>query len=766
MIGTGLLPQGGARARARHCARLALLALCAAAAAPLAAQPPAPAQGPPASRAVPRAAVPAYLVVELQTGRRLAVRREDVLRTAVPPGSLANIATLLAAVESHAVEPGETFLCRRRTEIDGETIICSHPALGRPLTLAEALAHSCHSTFAAIASRLRREDFDCALVSLGLPPSDPAVSLVSAALGLRGARATPEQMLNAFVRAVGAGGGVKLAADASRPVLVEGLQGAATYGTAAAIKSHGVTALAKTGTAPIPGGRPVGLVVAVAPADRPTVGVVVVAPGAVGVDAVGVAADRLQEILVRTVAPKAEPIPEVQVRMGKSKASGRSEVETIGLEEYVARVVAADAVAGGGLEARKAEAVVARTFALANRDRHRAEGFDVCDLPHCQRAIRATSASRQAAEATRGQVLRYGPNVASIYSTLSCGGQTERPGQVWKGVADAAYLPSRAEDECRAASRWTSEIPSAGLARALRAAGMKGQEIRNLWVRSRSAAGRAARIAASGFEPQEIDGEVFRLAVGRTLGWQLLKSTDFNVTRTAEGYRFDGRGEGHGVGLCLMGAARAAKTGATAESILSVYFPGTSLGVVALAEPRVEVTVPAGAERDREAAMDAAKHWLKEYATRLSVPAPPLVSLVYHPSVESYLRTTGQPWWTGGATQGHKVDLLPPSVLRQRGTFDCTLRHEIAHVVIADRLRDRPLWVREAAAMYLSNEIPLSKDEAVVKATGAPGSRRSCPSDEEMRQLASAEVMRDAYARAAACYAEQLAAGKKWDEIR
>ena len=358
MIGTGLLPQGRARARARHCARLALLALCAAAAAPLAAQPPAPAQGQPASRAVPRAAVPAYLVVELQTGRRLAVRREDVLRTAVPPGSLANIATLLAAVESHAVEPGETFLCRRRTEIDGETIICSHPALGRPLTLAEALAHSCHSTFAAIASRLRREDFDRALVSLGLPPSDPAVSLVSAALGLRGVRATPEQMLNAFVRAVGAGGGVKLAADASRPVLVEGLQGAATYGTAAAIKSHGVTALAKTGTAPIPGGRPVGLVVAVAPADRPTVGVVVVAPGAVGVDAVGVAADRLQEILVRTVAPKAEPIPEVQVRMGKSKASGRSEVETIGLEEYVARVVAADAVAGGGLEARKAEAVV------------------------------------------------------------------------------------------------------------------------------------------------------------------------------------------------------------------------------------------------------------------------------------------------------------------------------------------------------------------------------------------------------------------------
>jgi stage II sporulation protein D len=723
---------------------------------------------PQTGRAVPRAAVPAYLVVDLQTGRPLATRREDVLRTPVAPGSIAKIATLLAALEAGVVKADTTLTCRRRIDLDGETITCSHPVLGRPLTLAEALAHSCNYAFATIAGRLRREDLDRALVITGLPPSDPSVPVPIAALGLRGIRATPEQLLSGFARFVTAppaAPGSPKPSEEIRRIVLDGLRGAAEYGTANVIGQHGVRALAKTGTAPMPGGRYMGLIVAVAPADRPTVGVVAVAPGAAGMDAAGVAADRFQEALARPATVKAEPVREVQLRIGRVKASGRYEVETVGLEEYVARVVAREAGRDDGLEARKALAITARSYALANRQRHRDDGFDLCDLTHCQALGRATAASRQATEATRGQVLRQGTAVASVYYTASCGGQTERPSQVWKQAPDPPYLVSHSEVECRAATRWSSEIPEAGLVRALRAAGMKGEEIRNLWVRSRTNTGRAARIAAAGFDPQEIDGESFRLAVGRTLGWQLIKSSDFNVTRTAAGYRFDGHGFGHGVGLCVMGAARLARGGAGAEAILATYFPGTTVGGVATPEPRVEVTVPSGAERDRDVAADLVRQALRDFALRLSVPTPGVVSLVFHPTVEAYLRATGQPWWTAAASQGTRVDLLPPSVLRQRGIFERTLRHEIAHVLVADRLRDRPLWVKEATAMYISNEMRLSKEGAVDQA-GASSRRQSCPTDDEMRGIASAEAMRDAYARAAACYVEQLAAGKKWDEIR
>jgi hypothetical protein len=76
-------------------------------------------------------------------------------------------------------------------------------------------------------------------------------------------------------------------------VVVEGLKGAAEFGTADAFRSAGLTALAKTGTAAMPGGGFEGLVIAVTPADRPTRAVVVMAPGAAGRDAARLAVDAL-----------------------------------------------------------------------------------------------------------------------------------------------------------------------------------------------------------------------------------------------------------------------------------------------------------------------------------------------------------------------------------------------------------------------------------------------------------------------------------------
>ena len=71
-----------------------------------------------------------------------------------------------------------------------------------------------------------------------------------------------------------------------------------------------------------------------------------------------------------------------------------------------------------------------------------------------------------------------------------------------------------------------------------------------------------------------MSGHEFRMAVGRVAGWQSIKSTAFDVDRTGSGYRFTGRGFGHGVGLCVIGAGRRASSGATADEILQFYFPG------------------------------------------------------------------------------------------------------------------------------------------------------------------------------------------------
>src|SRR5207244_1040897 len=82
---------------------------------------------------------------------------------------------------------------------------------------------------------------------------------------------------------------------------------------------------------------------------------------------------------------------------------------------------------------------------------------------------------------------------------------------------------------------------------------------------------------ADGLRPAEISGQDLRVAVGRTLGWQHLKSTAFELQQRGDAYRFTGHGSGHGVGMCVIGSARLAERGVTAEAILARYFPGLTI---------------------------------------------------------------------------------------------------------------------------------------------------------------------------------------------
>ena len=259
------------------------------------------------------------------------------------------------------------------------------------------------------------------------------------------------------------------------------------------------------------------------------------------------------------------------------------------------------------------------------------------------------------------------------------------------------------------------------------------------------------------------------MAIGRTLGWQVLKSSLFDVERTATGYRFRGNGGGHGVGLCVLGSVRMAAGGRSALEILARYFPGTSVqGVSADGSPHppvaFEISLPAGEEREQSRIEQVGWAALSEFSAQTGVAIPARVRLVFHPTVEAYMRATGQPWWTSAATRGQRVDFLPPSALRQRGIVERTVRHELAHVLTGDRLKGRPIWVQEAVAMDLSGE-SLAKDDGTRRA-GSGAAALSCPSDAEFRQVRSAGELPNLYRRAAGCYAAQRAAGRRWDEVR
>ena len=127
-----------------------------------------------------------------------------------------------------------------------------------------------------------------------------------------------------------------------------------------------------------------------------------------------------------------------------------------------------------------------------------------------------------------------------------------------------------------------------------------------------------------------------------------------------------------------------------------------------------------------------------------------------HPTVDSFGRATGQPWWVSGATEGPAIDLLPLTTLRQQGQLERTVRHEVAHALLDGALSQRPMWVREGAAAYFASP-PGSRPQPA---------RVTCPKDAELLRPVSAGAQREAYSRAEACFARGIADGKRWDQIK
>ena len=494
------------------------------------------------------------------------------------------------------------------------------------------------------------------------------------------------------------------------------------------------------------------------------------------------------------------------LRIGIAREDGGYTVRAVPLEEYVAGVLAGEAARDSGPAALEALAITIRTFALANRGRHAAESFDLCDLTHCQVFRTSTHVTARAAADPAGQILLYNGAPASVFYNASCGGHTERPSEVWPGALNPSYLPSRADDACEGEPAWDADLAAADLARALRAGGFRGNALGDLRIAGRSESGRVTRLRVDGFTPNEISGQDLRTIVGRTLGWQHIKSTAFDLRRGGSAFHFSGHGFGHGVGLCVVGSVNLAARGESAERILARYFPGLKISARAAAstsqdirrDPNsasgeirlkpapsnvegpdptgnnnnnsssnngsgVTVALPEGDEGERDFLQSLASRSRDALAKRLGVARPPGITLRFHPTVESYQRASGRPWFTTAATVGTDMHFVPLTVLRQRGVLERTVRHELVHVLTEPALAGRPLWVREGAALYFAGE---SSSQGDAPRRSSARARLPCPADRDLQQPVSPGALSTAYTQAAACFARQIESGKKWSEIR
>ncbi|MBM4279828.1 MAG: SpoIID/LytB domain-containing protein [Deltaproteobacteria bacterium] len=251
-------------------------------------------------------------------------------------------------------------------------------------------------------------------------------------------------------------------------------------------------------------------------------------------------------------------------------------VHPLDLETYVAGIVSAELPRGWPLAAYQAQAVAARTFAMAAKYRR-------LELPyHMEASVidqvyggidREHALAIEAAASTRGVVLTWQRRLVNAYFHAACGGVTESALEGWGSAMD--YLPGSSCERCSDAARyrWRTRVARKTIDKAF--ARVLGGPVKSMKIVERTATGRTRRIRLEGHKrATTISGSDLR----RLLGWSVVWSTMIDKFEwSAAGLVVEGRGSGHGVGLCQWGARGWAEAGASWQEILARYYPGAAL---------------------------------------------------------------------------------------------------------------------------------------------------------------------------------------------
>jgi len=213
-------------------------------------------------------------------------------------------------------------------------------------------------------------------------------------------------------------------------------------------------------------------------------------------------------------------------------------IVSMDIETAVGSIVSAESPPNAPPSFLMAQAVASRSFLIAAQTAH--VGFDFCDTTHCQflrGPVPAGSPASIAAARTAGLCLRYGPTnlpIAAMYCR-SCSGRTRSLVELGLPVGDYPYYAVDCEF-CR-------QHPET-------------------WDRTFE-------------EPLAPKREPERLAFDRIHGWSALPSNSFTQRQD----QVEGRGIGHGLGMCQRGAEAMARQGSDFNQILTHYYPNTTIAV-------------------------------------------------------------------------------------------------------------------------------------------------------------------------------------------
>ena len=312
-------------------------------------------------------------------------------------------------------------------------------------------------------------------------------------------------------------------------------------------------------------------------------------------------------------------------------------INQLPVEQYLTSVISSEMSAKASKEFLKAHAVISRSWLLAQMEKRRqhengSDGFfsfikkddeiirwydredhtifDVCADDHCQRYQGITKANNahvaEAISETRGQILVYGDEICDARFSKCCGGETEEFQYCWEDTPKP-YLTSFHDPYCNTTDkavleqvlndydqetpdfyRWTVEYTQEQLSELIsRKLNIDFGEITDLIPVERGKSGRIWKLKIVGTKKTLTIGK--ELEIRRALSETHLLSSAFDVekisspesgeSRKGLSKRFilHGRGWGHGVGLCQIGAAVMGQQGKTYDEILLFYYRGAQI---------------------------------------------------------------------------------------------------------------------------------------------------------------------------------------------
>ena len=244
-------------------------------------------------------------------------------------------------------------------------------------------------------------------------------------------------------------------------------------------------------------------------------------------------------------------------------------VNTCDVEKYIAGVVKAEGGSGKNIEYFKSQAVITRTYMYRYLDKHKSDGYNLCDNTHCQAFNGSSSDSilNKAALETKGLVILDHDSLLIISAFHSnCGGETASSEDVW--LSSQTYLRKVVDPYCINSKNaiWQKKFSV------------------NEWMEF---------ITKSGYSGLTDDTSVFSFSQNsRMSDYQVgtfkiplttiradmnLRSTFFSVVTEGDSVILRGRGYGHGVGLCQEGAMVMASKGFNYMEIIDFYYSGVMI---------------------------------------------------------------------------------------------------------------------------------------------------------------------------------------------